>query len=53
MHTLAILLAGGAGSRLSVHTRERAVPTASFAGKCHAIASVLRLRQFGRAPHRI
>ena len=53
MHTLAILLAGGAGSRLSVRTRECAVPIASFAGKCHAIATVLQLRPFGRTLHRI
>lgn len=53
MHTLAILLAGGAGRSLSVRERECVVPIASFVGKCHAIASALRLRQFGRTLHRI
>jgi ADP-glucose pyrophosphorylase len=41
MRTLAIVLAGGAGSRLSVLTQKRAKPAVPFAGKYRIIDFVL------------
>jgi len=37
MHTLAMILAGGAGSRLSVLTQKRTKPAVPFAGKYRII----------------